>query len=166
MWSILHISHAFLFLYILFCFGATTCFIILLICNTHRIGNVPTNMWRLPYIANVYSWSFECEMLVLSHSEPCARYIWLWIFFLRVCVCILFSPAHIFSLSYHQLISYLLVNLDFLCLIHSIGSGCSCQLWQLPYNTDVSIWSSISQMRGLSLCDKCQCESFWSIFFV
>lgn len=84
------------------------------------------------------------------------------------CMCILFSPspAHIFSLPYLRCTNCLLLILVSLCLIHSFGSGCSCQLWQLSYNTNVSIWSSVSQMRRLSLRNERQCESVCFMFSV
>ncbi|KAJ0017572.1 hypothetical protein Pint_11400 [Pistacia integerrima] len=34
-------------------------------------GNVPTYMWRLQDIANVYTWGNKCEMLLLPHRESC-----------------------------------------------------------------------------------------------
>ncbi|KAK4404606.1 protein LSD1 [Sesamum angolense] len=38
-------------------------------------GNGPTDMWRLPYIVDVYSWCYKREMLLLSHSKPGTRII-------------------------------------------------------------------------------------------
>lgn len=38
---------------------------------------------------------------------------------------------------------------------NSIQSGCPHQLWKLPDNTYVSVWSSFSQMCSLSVCYKC-----------
>ncbi|CAL5346508.1 unnamed protein product [Camellia sinensis] len=34
-------------------------------------GDVSAYMWRLPYMAYVYTWGYKCEMLLLSNSEPC-----------------------------------------------------------------------------------------------
>ncbi|KAK4485585.1 hypothetical protein RD792_008228, partial [Penstemon davidsonii] len=38
-------------------------------------GYGPTDMWRLPYIIDVYSWRYKREMLVLSHGESCTRFL-------------------------------------------------------------------------------------------
>lgn len=39
-----------------------------------RKGHVPAYLWGLPYIVNVYTWCFECEMLLLSNCKSCTRY--------------------------------------------------------------------------------------------
>ncbi|KAG6430920.1 hypothetical protein SASPL_108994 [Salvia splendens] len=37
-------------------------------------GNGPTDMWRLPYIIDVYSGCYQCEMFLLPHSKPSTRW--------------------------------------------------------------------------------------------
>lgn len=52
--------------------------------KTCRDGYGSADMWRLPYITYVYTWGCKCEMLLLSNSEPCARYNCLKLFLVHV----------------------------------------------------------------------------------